>query len=72
MDFIMDYEISDDIFNIPETATDSLIKFIKLLLKEIGALNFEKFPATLYKAKEILNLEDRFNSFVTCTKCHNS
>jgi hypothetical protein len=57
-------------FNIPETATESLIKFIKLLLGEIGGLAFENFPATLYKARNILNIEDRFHSFVACTKCH--
>ena len=57
-------------FNIPETATESLIKFIKLLLREINGPTFENFPATLYKTRNILNLEDRFHSFVACTKCH--
>ncbi|GBC34691.2 hypothetical protein GLOIN_2v1770724 [Rhizophagus irregularis DAOM 181602=DAOM 197198] len=56
--------------NIPETATESLIKFIKLLLDEIGDTAFENFPITLYKARNILNIEDRFHCFTACTKCH--
>ena len=57
-------------FNIPETATESLIKFTNLLLGEIGNPTFENFPDTLYKMRKILNLEDRFHSFVACTNCH--
>lgn len=57
-------------FNIPETATESLLKFMKLVLEEVGCTTFENFPATLYKTRNILNLEDRFHSFVACTKCH--
>jgi hypothetical protein len=57
-------------FNIPETATESLIKFTNLLLREIGGPTFENFPDTLYRTRKILNLEDRFHRFVACTKCH--
>ena len=57
-------------FNIPEIATESLLKFMKLVLEEVGCTTFENFPATLYKTRNILNLEDRFHSFVACTKCH--
>ncbi|RGB28745.1 hypothetical protein C1646_767424 [Rhizophagus diaphanus] len=57
-------------FNIPETATKSLIKFIKLLLEEIGDTAFENFPITLYKARNILNIEDQFHSFAACMKYH--
>ena len=57
-------------FNIPETATESLIKFTNLLLREIGGPTSKIFPDTLYKTRKILNLEDRFYSFVACTKCH--
>jgi hypothetical protein len=57
-------------FNIPETATESLIKFTKLLLGEIGDPTFENFPGTLYKTRKVLNLKDRFHNFVACTKCH--
>ncbi|GET57088.1 hypothetical protein GLOIN_2v1786147 [Rhizophagus irregularis DAOM 181602=DAOM 197198] len=57
-------------FNLPETATESLIKFLKLVLTEIGSPDFDTFPDTLYLARKALNLEDRFHSFVACSKCH--
>jgi Transposase family tnp2 len=60
-------------FNISETATESLIKFIKLILEEIGGINnttFKDFPTTLYNARNTLGLADQFHSFVVCTKCH--
>ena len=65
--WIMNFRIR---FNIPETATESLIKFMKLVLTEIGCDKFNRFPSTLYLAKKSLGLKDRFHSFVPCTKCH--
>ena len=65
--WIMKFRIK---FNIPETATESLIKFMKLVLNEIGGDNFNTFPKSLYLAKKALGLNDRFQSFVPCTKCH--
>jgi hypothetical protein len=57
-------------FNIPETATESLIQFIKLLLKEIGGSNFDEFPGTLYLTRKFLGLEHQHHSFVPCPNCH--
>ena len=57
-------------FNIPETATESLIKFMKLVLEEIGSDKFKNFPDSIYLAKKALGLKDQFQSFVPCTKCH--
>ena len=57
-------------FNIPETATESLIKFMKLVLTEIGSNRFNDFPSTLYLAKKSLGIKDRFHNFIPCTKCH--
>jgi hypothetical protein len=57
-------------FNISETATESLIKFMKLVLEEIGGTTFNEFPGTLYLARKTLELKDRFHRFVVCTKCH--
>ena len=54
-------------FNISETATESLIKFIKLILEEIGGINnitFKNFSTTLYNARNTLRLADQFHSFV--------
>ncbi|CAI2190639.1 15674_t:CDS:2 [Funneliformis geosporum] len=41
-----------------ETATESLIKFMKLVLTEIGGDKFNRFPSTLYLAKKSLGLKD--------------
>src|SRR4051812_23571158 len=57
-------------FNISETATESLIKFMKIVLKEIGGDVFNGFPDSLYLARNELGLKDRFHSFVSCPKCH--
>ena len=57
-------------FNIPETATESLIKFMKLVLVEIGGEDFSKFPNSLYLARKILGLKDRFRILIPCPKCH--
>ena len=57
-------------FNIPETATESLVKFMKLVLTKISDSRFNDFPSTLYLAKKSLDIKDRFHSFVPCTKCH--
>ena len=56
-------------FNIPETATESLIKFMKLVLKEVSGDAFSDFPDSLYLAKKKLGLKDRFHSFVLCPTC---
>lgn len=57
-------------FNLPGTATESLIKFLKLVLTEIGGADFNEFPDSLYMAKNILGLKEQFQSFVVCPKCH--
>ncbi|RHZ76109.1 hypothetical protein Glove_203g5 [Diversispora epigaea] len=65
--WIMSFQIK---FNLPETATESLIKFIKLLLSEIGNSEFDTFPNSIYMTKKELGLRDDFYSFPTCPKCH--
>ena len=65
--WIMSFRIR---FNLPETATESLLKFMKLVLDEIGGDNFKSFPTSLYLAKKALGLKDQFQSFVPCAKCH--
>lgn len=57
-------------FNISETATESLIKFMRLLLKEIDDNTFKDFPGTLHKARKFLGLKDQFHSFAACPNCH--
>jgi hypothetical protein len=65
--WIMSFRIR---FNLPETATESLIKFIKLLLTESGNPNFDTFPGTLYLAKKELGIKDNFRFFAVCPKCN--
>src|SRR6184192_1604741 len=43
---------------------------MKLVLTEIGGNEFTNFPSTLYLAKKSLGFNDRFHSFVPCSKCH--
>jgi len=57
-------------FNIPETATESLIQFMKLLLTEIGGSYYEEFPGSLYLARKVLGLKDQYHEFAVCPKCH--
>ena len=57
-------------FNITETVTDTLIKFMKLVLTEIGGDDFKDFPNSIYLTKKALGLEDNFQSFIPCPKCH--
>src|SRR2546423_11755524 len=56
-------------FNIPETATEALLKFMKLVLTKIGE-DFNTFPESLYKARNALSLKDKFQTFVPYSKCH--
>ena len=45
-------------YNLPNTATEALIKFVKILLKDCENIDNESFPNTLYKVKKSLNLVD--------------
>jgi len=57
-------------FNLSNTATEALLKFIKLVLTKIDDDEFEEFCGSLYIAKNFLGLSDQFVSFVACQKCH--
>src|SRR5436305_5830734 len=56
-------------FNISETATESLIKFVKLLLTEIGSSDFNGFPDILYSTRNAIGLKEQHHSFAICSKC---
>jgi len=47
-------------FNISETAIESLIKFIKLVLNEFGGNDFENFSESLYRLRQMLGIENQF------------
>ena len=57
-------------FNITESATEALIKFMKLVLTEIGGDDFNDFPNSMFLTKKALGIKDRFQHFVPCSKCH--
>ena len=57
-------------FNIMETATEILIKFMKLVLIEISSDNFKTFPDSIYLTKKTLGLKDNFQSFISYSKCY--
>ena len=57
-------------FNLSNTATEALLKFIKLVLTKIDDDEFEEFCGFLYIAKNFLELSNQFISFVACQKCH--
>ena len=57
-------------YKLPDTATEILIKFLSILLKECGGSEYESFPETLYLARQTLGLVDQFVNFAACQKCH--
>ena len=56
-------------FNLPNTATETLLKFISLVLSKVGA-EFEPFCSSLYTANQSLGISDLFIKFMACKKCH--
>ena len=65
--WIMNFRIK---FNLPDIATDALIKFIKLVLTKISGAECEPFCNSLYSTQKQLGLFNTFVSFVACKKCH--
>ncbi|GET52409.1 hypothetical protein GLOIN_2v1792112 [Rhizophagus irregularis DAOM 181602=DAOM 197198] len=65
--WIMNFRIR---FNIAETATETLIKFMKLALYEFSSDDFNDFPDSLYLTRKKLGLNDQFHSFVPYPKCY--
>ena len=43
---------------------------MKLVLTEIRGDDFKDFPNSIYLTKKALGLEDNFQSFILCPKCH--
>jgi len=65
--WIMNFRMKFDLSN---TATEALIKFVKLVLIKIGGTEFEDICGSLYTTKNLLGLSDQFVNFVACQKCH--
>ena len=56
-------------FNLLNTATKALLKFINLVLSEV-CVEFEPFCSSLYTANQSLGISDSFIKFVAYKKCH--
>ena len=58
-------------FRLSDTAIDTLIKFVKHVLKILDCNNqFENFPTSLYTARKKLGLKHQFVTFSVCPSCH--
>ena len=62
--WIMNFRIK---FNLLNTATEALLKFISLVLLEVG-VEFEPFCSSLYTANQSLGISDSFIKFVAYKK----
>src|SRR5947207_15416919 len=56
-------------FNLLNTATEALLKFISLVLSEVGT-EFKPFCGSLYTANQLLGISDSFIKFVAYKKRH--
>ncbi|GBB97644.1 hypothetical protein RclHR1_30210001, partial [Rhizophagus clarus] len=56
--------------NIPNTAIEELIQFIKIILKVCKNINYKSFPNSLYMLRKKLGLFNRFMQFAACQKCY--
>jgi hypothetical protein len=62
-------------YKLPNTATESLIKFMKIVIKECGESRnrskYDSLPQSWHMMKQSLGLkEDRFVCFAACQECH--
>jgi hypothetical protein len=57
-------------FKIPDTALESLIKFLRTILVRFNKQQFDKFPTSLYKANKWLNFLEPKLQLAVCNKCH--
>ena len=57
-------------YQLPNTATESLIKFMNNLLTYIDPNQFKNFPESLYMAQKLIGLDLRINKYTTCPACN--
>ena len=56
-------------YRLADTATDSLIKFVRYILVSIDKNTYSEFPKTLYMARKSFGIGDQLIKFATCKKC---
>lgn len=57
-------------YQISETAIDSLMKFMRIILIEADNIRYQDFPTSLYTAKRHLHIPKPHIPFAACPKCH--
>ncbi|CAG8849128.1 8715_t:CDS:1, partial [Racocetra persica] len=56
-------------YRLPDTATESLVKFIHYLLTYLDQDQFKNFSKSLYLARKLMGLGLRINNYATCSAC---
>ena len=57
-------------FRLPDVATNALIGFFSIVLKDIDSNRFKEFPSTAYMARKLLEIKKKTKTFATCTECN--
>ena len=56
-------------YRLSDTATDSLVKFVRYVLVHIDEKTFSKFPTSLYMARKSFGIGNQIIEYATCKKC---
>ena len=57
-------------FRLPDTAIDSLIKFVRMILIGINRRIFEDFPTSAYMARKLLGIGKQEKIYAVCPNCN--
>ena len=57
-------------FCLPDTAIESLIQFIKMVLIDANHEMFKGFPTSIYTAKQSLGIEKQEKTYAVCSNCN--
>ena len=57
-------------FRLPDTAIDSLIKFIRMILIDINPRVFKDFPTSSYMARKLLGIGKQEQIYAVCPSCN--
>ncbi|CAG8715596.1 10712_t:CDS:2, partial [Rhizophagus irregularis] len=56
-------------YRLPDTAIDSLLKFVRYILVLVDENTYSKFPKTLYMARKLFGIGNQLIKFATRKKC---
>jgi hypothetical protein len=57
-------------FQLPDTAIDSLIKFVRMILIDANRRRFEDFPTSAYMARKLLGIGKQEKIYAVCPSCN--